>query len=109
MITGCDLRTRYQQVAMLDTETGQSLGQRLEYENGEARAFYGAVQVRVGIEATGYACLQKWTWKRRIVLLKVRQLNGTSSVCPALFSHYFKRWCRQCREGQWQKASAKSA
>ena len=27
MITGCNLRTRYQQVAMLHTETGELLGQ----------------------------------------------------------------------------------
>jgi hypothetical protein len=52
MITGCNLRTPYQQVAMLDTETGELLGQRLEYEHGETRAFYAALQgrVRVGIE-----------------------------------------------------------
>jgi len=63
----------------------------LEHENGEARAFYGAVQGRVGIEATGYACLQEWTWQRRIVLLQVRQLNGASSVCPALFPEWERK------------------
>ena len=56
MIIGCDLHTRYQQVAMLDTETGELVERRLEHETGEARAFYAALQgpVRVGIEATGY-------------------------------------------------------
>jgi len=56
MIIGCDLHTRYQQVAMLDTETGELAERRLEHESGEARAFYSALQgpVRVGIEATGY-------------------------------------------------------
>ena len=56
MIIGCDLHTRYQQIAMLDTETGELLEQRLEHANGEARAFYAALsgRVRVGIEATGY-------------------------------------------------------
>jgi len=56
MIIGCDLHTRYQQIAMLDTETGEEVERRLEHENGEARAFYGALQgpVRVGIEATGH-------------------------------------------------------
>jgi transposase len=41
---------------MLDTETGELVERRLEHENGEARAFYGALAgpVRVGIEATGY-------------------------------------------------------
>ena len=56
MIIGCDLHTRYQQIAMLDTETGELVERRLEHENGEARVFYGALvgAVRVGIEATGH-------------------------------------------------------
>src|SRR5450432_3603331 len=56
MIIGCDLHTRYQQIAMLDTDTGELVERRLEHENGEARAFYSALlgPVRVGIEATGY-------------------------------------------------------
>src|SRR4029077_11651228 len=55
MIIGCDLHTRYQQIAMLDTETGEEVERRLEHESGEARAFYCALQVpvREGIEATG--------------------------------------------------------
>jgi hypothetical protein len=36
MIIGCDLHTRYQQIAMLDTETGELVERRLEHENGEA-------------------------------------------------------------------------
>lgn len=56
MIIGCDLHTRYQQIAMLDTSTGEMLESRLEHENGETRAFYQALTgpVRVGIEATGH-------------------------------------------------------
>jgi transposase len=56
MIIGCDLHTRYQQVAMLDTETGELVERRLEHESGEARAFYAALSgpVRIGIEATGH-------------------------------------------------------
>ena len=55
-IVGCDLHTRYQQVAMLDQETGELVERRLEHESGEARAFYAALlgPVRVGIEATGH-------------------------------------------------------
>jgi transposase len=55
-IVGCDLHTRYQQVAMLEQETGELIERRLEHENGEARAFYAALSspVRVGIEATGH-------------------------------------------------------
>ena len=55
-IVGCDLHTRYQQIAMLDQETGELIERRLEHESGEARAFYAALlgPVRVGIEATGH-------------------------------------------------------
>jgi len=56
MIVGCDLHTRYQQIAMLDDQTGELTERRLEHEGGQARAFYAglASPVRVGIEATGY-------------------------------------------------------
>ena len=55
-IVGCDLHTRYQQVAMLDTETGELIERRLEHANGEAKQFYSQLSgpVRVGIEATGH-------------------------------------------------------
>jgi hypothetical protein len=38
-IVGCDLHTRYQQIAMLDEETGELVERRLEHENGEACTF----------------------------------------------------------------------
>lgn len=55
LIIGCDFHTRYQQIAMMDTDTGELVEQRLEHENGEAHAFYRRLPkpVRVGIEATG--------------------------------------------------------
>jgi len=54
LIIGCDLHTRYQQIAMLDKETGEVVEHRLEHENGEARAFYASLPCGavVGIEAT---------------------------------------------------------
>lgn len=57
LIIGCDLHTRNQQVAMLDTETGEWVERRLEHENGEARKFYASLPrgARVGIEATAPA------------------------------------------------------
>ena len=57
LIIGCDFHTRYQQIAMMDTETGELVERRLEHENGEARAFYASLPkpVLVGMEATGYA------------------------------------------------------
>ena len=55
-MVGWDWHTRYQQVAMLDAETGELVERRLEHVSGEARAFYAALSgsVRVGIEATGH-------------------------------------------------------
>ncbi len=55
LIIGCDFHTRYQQIAMLDTLTGELTERRLDHESGEAHAFYRGLQgpVRVGIEATG--------------------------------------------------------
>jgi transposase len=57
LIIGCDLHTRYQEIAMLDTGTGERVERRLEHENGEAREFYVglASPARVGIEATAPA------------------------------------------------------
>ncbi|MGB9106414.1 MAG: IS110 family transposase [Terriglobales bacterium] len=55
-IIGCDFHTRQQQIAMLDTATGELVERQLQHENGEARRFYEQLPkpIRVGIEATGY-------------------------------------------------------
>lgn len=37
-IVGCDLHTRYQQIAMLDKGTGELVERRLEHESGGAPA-----------------------------------------------------------------------
>ncbi len=57
IIIGCDFHSRFQQIAMLDTETGEIVERRLEHETGQAREFYAALPrgARVGMEATGYA------------------------------------------------------
>ena len=57
LIIGCDFHTRFQQIAMLDTTTGEITERRLQHETGEAKAFYGALSspARVGMEATGHA------------------------------------------------------
>ena len=39
-IVGCDLHTRYQQIAMLDEDTGELVERRLEHASGEAKEFY---------------------------------------------------------------------
>jgi len=55
LIIGCDLHTRYQEIAMLDPATGEVVKRRLAHETGEARGFYAKLgeRARVGIEATG--------------------------------------------------------
>jgi transposase len=55
-IIGCDLHTRYQVIAMLDTESGEVVTRRLEHPNGEAKTFYTRLPSPslIGIEATGY-------------------------------------------------------
>jgi transposase len=56
IIIGCDLHSRLQQIAMLDTETGEVVEKRLEHESGEAKRFYEGLKepALVGIETTGY-------------------------------------------------------
>jgi len=57
IIIGCDFHSRFQQIAMLDMETGEIVERRLEHETGEAQEFYAALPkgTRIGMEATGYA------------------------------------------------------
>lgn len=54
---GCDLHTRTQQVAVLDTRTGEASEQQLAHDGLAVEEFYAALPrpVTVGIESTGYA------------------------------------------------------
>jgi hypothetical protein len=54
---GCDPHTRAQQVAVLDTRTGEVSEHQLGHEGTAAEEFYAALSrpVTVGIESTGYA------------------------------------------------------
>ena len=56
LLIGCDFHTRFQQIAMLDSTTGEMRERRLEHSE-EARRFYCALPspARVGMEATGPA------------------------------------------------------
>ena len=87
-IVGCDLQTRHQQIAMLDTETGELVERRLEHANGEARAFYAGLQgpVRVGIEATGHT-----RWFERLLA----ELGHELWIGDAARSG--RRWCASRR------------
>ncbi len=54
---GCDLHTRTQQVAVLETTTGEISEQHLPHEGRAVEEFYAALPrpVTVGIESTGYS------------------------------------------------------
>ncbi len=55
-LVGCDPHSRKQQVAVLDTTTGEVLEQELAHDGGAAERFYRALTppVTIGIETTGY-------------------------------------------------------
>jgi transposase len=60
LIIGCDYHPSMQQIAYADTETGEGGERRLMHRDGEAERFYRELkqrqmEVRVGMEATGYA------------------------------------------------------
>ena len=55
-IIGCDFHPSYQQIAMLDSVTGEIVEKALSHERKEeVRTFYAELEgpVRVGIEASG--------------------------------------------------------
>lgn len=55
LIVGCDFHPSWEQVAWLDTETGETGEQKLVHANGEAQEFYRRLPgpALVGLEATG--------------------------------------------------------
>ena len=54
-IVGCDFHPAWQQIAVLDTETGEITEQKLMHGNGEAERFYRRLPAPslVGLEACG--------------------------------------------------------
>src|SRR5207244_13179491 len=54
---GCDLHTRMQQVAVLDTGSGEVRERQLGHDGSAIEEFYAALPgpVTIGIESTGYA------------------------------------------------------
>jgi len=54
-IIGCDYHPSYQQIAMVDTETGEQTEHRLTHDGSQVLEFYQSLAgpVRVGVEATG--------------------------------------------------------
>src|SRR5262245_48128446 len=56
ILVGCDLHSRKQQVAVLDTNTGEVLEEELAHHGDAVERFYRALPspVTIGIETTGY-------------------------------------------------------
>lgn len=56
LIIGCDFHSRFQQIAMLDSGSGEFEERRLDHTNEEARTFYANLPepALVGIETTSY-------------------------------------------------------
>ncbi len=95
IIIGCDFHSRFQQIAMLDTDTGEITELRLEHGNGEARAFYTALPgpARVGMEATGYA-----RWFERMLAQQGHELwIGDAAVIRAKMVRKQKTDARDAR------------
>jgi transposase len=64
IIIGVDFHPEFQQIASVDTETGECQGKRLGHRE-DAERFYRALagqKVRVGMEASGHA-----RWFERLV------------------------------------------
>jgi transposase len=56
LIIGCDYHPSFQQISLVDQETGEYRELRVEHKDGEAERFYRGLagqQVRVGVEASG--------------------------------------------------------
>jgi len=55
LIVGCDFHPSWQQIAWLDTETGETGEQQLLHAGGEAQQLYGQLSgpALIGMEVTG--------------------------------------------------------
>jgi transposase len=84
IIIGVDYHPSVQQVAFVDTQTGETGERRLKHSDGEAEHFYRdlqrrQVEVRVGMEATGHA---RW-FERLLAELKFELWIGDPAKIKA--------------------------
>jgi transposase len=84
LVIGCDYHPSVQQIAWIDTETGECVERRLRHDGGEAEKFYRdlkakGVSVRVGIEATGHS---RW-FERLLAELKFELWVGDPAQIKA--------------------------
>jgi transposase len=94
ILIGCDYHPGFQQIAFVDTETGEFQETRLQHRE-QAEKFYRelaaqGVQVRVGMEASGQA---RW-FERLLAELKIELWIGA-----LVKKVVFKRFMRQSRNG----------
>jgi len=85
LIIGCDYHPSVQQIAIVDTETGDYSEHRLRHSDGEAEKFYRdlklrAVKVRVGLEATGH---RRW-FERLLMELEFEVWIGDAAQIAAM-------------------------
>ena len=80
-IIGCDFHPSFQQIAMVDTETGEVRELKLSHSNGEAQGFYKSLrgEVLVGVESTGN---MRW-FQRLLAHLGQRLLIGDATAIQA--------------------------
>ncbi len=83
IIIGCDYHPGFQQIAFVDTETGDCGEQRLEHSEG-AEKFYRDLaaqgkKVRVGMEVSGHA---RW-FERLLAELNIELWRGDAAVIRA--------------------------
>ena len=85
LIIGCDYHPAFQQIAFVDTETGECGERRLQHRE-EAEKFYRdlaaqGVKVRVGMEASGHA---RWVGRMQTSPSYAPPLTGAASArCPS--------------------------
>ena len=81
-IIGCDFHPSFQQIAIVDTETGEEIQMKLPHSNGEAQRFYESLrgEVLVGVESTGN---MRW-FQRLLARLEFRLLIGdATAICAS--------------------------
>ena len=80
-IIGCDFHPSFQQIAMVDTETGEIVERRLMHAGGEVQRFYESLRgpVLVGIESSGNTL---WL-ERLLVKLEHKLLIGDAAAIRA--------------------------
>ena len=81
-LIGCDFHTRFQQIAMVDSATGEILNRRLNHGTGEAHQFHAAAPACIGMEATG-----RTNWFERMLANQAAVFHGFLPV-PSFRCYY---------------------